>query len=414
MTRLRTSTSGTREEQCRGAQSRGTSNNVLSSCCLSEVCGPSCFVSRRLDSAFVRVLGVVVCLTSTYLAAVGNKLFKYSIGNAINVSTHQQSTSDSWPMSLSSLIADTEANITAPVDWILQFAHIGMPKTASTSIMQLLYSHPEIQMYDHEISSLQNAIPAQLVKEMYELPPGRHFQRGYKSPGQLERIYCVYAFEKYFFNTRLIIGVRHPIWWFQSWFNFRLAQNRLQNEESPMIYMDSTLLPQSLEFHKNIAQLGKTNPSSAEEQALLGSFPRPIPKRYYLAHEKLNLSHAYMPKLDNKVFLYAEEQLNEKDTLLPVFLSDLQSFLNLSIPLGELPHYNTQEMHVSGDRIDICWKEYEPLRESLTELGSNMADWILQYFVPLKDEVVVSSPKQFRKLLLQWKEDPCIIRTGRP
>jgi hypothetical protein len=173
------------------------------------------------------------------------------------------SKNDSWSMPLSSLIADTESNITAPVHWILQFAHIGMPKTASTSIMHLLYSHPETQMHEKEIHSLQNASPAQLVKEMYDLPPGKHFHRGFKSPGQLETIHCLYAFERYFFNTKLIIGVRHPILWFQSWFNhFRNAKKR-RVRESPLDYLDFALLPQSLEFHKNIAQLGKTNPSSA-------------------------------------------------------------------------------------------------------------------------------------------------------
>jgi hypothetical protein len=322
-------------------------------------------------------------------------------------SLSSSSKNDSSPMPLSSLITDTEANIIAPVDWILQFAHIGMPKTASTSIMQLLYSHPETQMYDQEIHSLQNARPAQLVKEMYELPSGRHFQRGYKSPGEISRIHCLYAFEKYFFNTKLIIGVRHPIWLFQSWFNFRMAQNRRPNDKSPMIYLDSGRLPQSLEFHKNIAQLGKTNSSSAEEQALLGTFPRPIPKKYYPAHEKLNLSHTYFPKLGNKVFLYAEEQLHDKETV-PVFLSDLQSFLDLNNPFVDMPHNNSHEIHFNEHSIDICQAEYAALRNNLTQLGSNMADWILQYFVLLKDEVAVSSPKQFRKLLLQWKEDPCI------
>jgi hypothetical protein len=139
----------------------------------------------------------------------------------------------------------------------------------------------------------------------------------------------------------------------------------------------------------------------------LGTFPRPVLPRFYPAYQQLNLSHNYFPKLNNKVFLYAEEQLIDKATI-PVVLSDLQSFLNLNHPFDDLPHSNSQEVRSNDHSIDICQAEYAPLRESLIQLGSNMADWILQYFVPLSEEVVVSSPKIFRKLLMQWKEDPCI------
>ncbi|GKY93544.1 hypothetical protein MPSEU_000321800 [Mayamaea pseudoterrestris] len=320
---------------------------------------------------------------------------------------------------LYSLISKDEANITGKVDWLLDFVIADHPKCATTSIMQALYQHEQVKMYNHEIYSLANGDPVDLVKQLYALGgdnknndnahscSNNKIMRGYKSPNELRRLQSLWLLQKYFPTTKLIVGLRHPVWWFQSWYNFKATQGKLLNNHSTERFVDN--LPPMLDFHKNLAQLGKTNATTdSREQGLLGNdFPRPLKPFQVRLYERLNMelvtdetsgaTTVAMTKLDNPVFLYVDEQVND-----PAFSSSLQSFLHLDTPIAPIGRNNSAAAH----RMDVCHYSHRPLRAALVELGSDMADWILEYFVTLP-EVTVSSPNKFRALLLEWKKDPC-------
>jgi len=97
------------------------------------------------------------------------------------------------------------------VQFMLDFAIIGHPKTATTFTMNWLASHPEIQMYTHELSAMKMGKPAELVSLLYDLPAGRNYQRGYKAPQDIKSPNAFQAFAQHFPETKLIVGIRYVI-----------------------------------------------------------------------------------------------------------------------------------------------------------------------------------------------------------
>jgi hypothetical protein len=74
-----------------------------------------------------------------------------------------------------------------------------------------LASHPEIQMYEHELYSLAQGKPAELVSQLYALPAGRKYKRGYKAPNDIRSIEALDGIAEHWPNCKLIIGLRHPV-----------------------------------------------------------------------------------------------------------------------------------------------------------------------------------------------------------
>jgi hypothetical protein len=116
---------------------------------------------------------------------------------------------------LSSLISDETDGIVGDVRFLLDFAILGHAKCATSFLMKWLHDHPEVQIHDAEVCDLYDAKPALLVKKLYEdLRPGEGYQRGFKCPGHFSRNSMRY-FRRYFSKTNLIVGLRHPVRWFE-------------------------------------------------------------------------------------------------------------------------------------------------------------------------------------------------------
>jgi hypothetical protein len=97
------------------------------------------------------------------------------------------------------------------------------PKCATTASMFWLANHQDVQMPRHEVHAMIAGRPAELVRTLYdELEPGYHYKRGYKAPRDITNANALTAFATYFPATKLIIGVRHPVLWFQSFYNYRV------------------------------------------------------------------------------------------------------------------------------------------------------------------------------------------------
>jgi hypothetical protein len=116
---------------------------------------------------------------------------------------------------LHTLIGSFDKNIKGDVEFLLDFAIIGYPKTATTFAVQWLASHPEIQMYEHELHSLTEGKPAELVSQLYALPAGSKYKRGYNAPNDIRSIEALDGIAEYWPNCKLIIGLRHPVTTFE-------------------------------------------------------------------------------------------------------------------------------------------------------------------------------------------------------
>jgi hypothetical protein len=116
---------------------------------------------------------------------------------------------------LTDLIVDTREKITGDVRPLLDFAILGHAKCATSFLMQWLAVHPEVQIWKEEVCDLYDRQPAGLVSRLYkELAEGGQYNRGFKCPGHFSRRSLSY-FQKYFPRTHLIVGLRHPIRWFE-------------------------------------------------------------------------------------------------------------------------------------------------------------------------------------------------------
>lgn len=284
---------------------------------------------------------------------------------------------------LSSLIGDEEADIRGDVQFLLDFAIVGHPKTGTTALNFWLRTHEEILMYPHEVHSLRGGRPAELVSLLYALPSGRQYKRGYKAPNDIRNPLSMEALRTYWPQTKLIVGLRHPVKWFESWYNFNTRQgNKLQEAT----FYAGRHFNKRVLYHANLAGLGKTNVLDDKEQRLL-NWKQPVP-----------------PLMSNPVFLYEVSQQSDINaTIYDQFRKDLSSFLGLKRTLDK---FEMPRDTYTSRAIDICEQKFDQLRVELCEHGTLAAEWILTYFLPLSD-VSVSSPDYFITMLQTWGEDPC-------
>jgi len=287
---------------------------------------------------------------------------------------------------LKTLVSDNSKGVVSDVSWLLDFAIVGHSKTGTTGQMNWLASHEEIAMYQHELHSLGNGRPAELVKSLYRLPRGMELKRGYKSPHELQRRQAVRFYQQYWPRTKLIVGLRHPILWFQSYYNFNYAAgNRLPPAET----LIGDNFPGGVMFHEHLARLGKTNLTDPIEYQLLG-------------RTKPDYEAPYMP---NPVFLYEVSQpFDSNETRKLAYCQDMTDYLGLHRRLEPLVGDTDRSSHYS--KLDICRPKYKKLRGELIAMGHNASTWLLKYFLHLPD-VHFSSPDYFREMIASWATDPC-------
>jgi len=250
-------------------------------------------------------------------------------------------------------------------------------------------------MYNHEIHSLRFGKSAEMVSYMYSLPEGTHYKRGYKAPNDIRTPVALDLLRRYWPKTALIIGLRHPVKWFQSFYNFNMRQHDGApggKELPPAEMMVGAKLPDHFRYHNHLALLGNTNVTDPEEMKLLGSTGKTVVQPLMMT---------------NPVFLFEVSQpFDERDGRDEQYRKDLSDFIGLSVPLSPIPKEEGRTSRNYNYAIDICDEKYRSLREELLEVGTNAATWIRSYFMTLPD-VMVSSPEHMHELLSSWSVDPC-------
>jgi hypothetical protein len=295
---------------------------------------------------------------------------------------------------LHTLIGDFDKSITGDVEFLLNFAIIGYPKTATTSTMRWLESHNEVQMNHHELHSLQDGKPAELVSQLYTLPAGSKYKRGYKAPRDIYSIEALNSIAEYWPGCKLVIGLRHPLSWFESFYNFRVRRGYTMPPADSLIgnctKASHHVCTENAKFHLHLNLLGKTNQTTAEEKKLL----MPLPSKVSI-----------LAPMHNQVFLYHISQLRDEDKARShKYRRDFSSFLGLKQELEPMVHNDTSRNYKYD--LDICEDRYRPLRRALMDIAKPASEWIRTYFMQ-SPEVFVSSPEFFNELLLEWMDDPC-------
>ncbi|KAG7348496.1 hypothetical protein IV203_017201 [Nitzschia inconspicua] len=322
--------------------------------------------------------------------------------------------------------------------FLLDFAIIGNAKCGTSTIMNWLHSqYPQIQIPRDELYHLKSKEAWDLLGVFYHYFGGPdqllpHSIKGYKSPSDITNERPIRLLRTYFPYTKLIIGLRHPIYMMESFYNFRIQNGYDMPPLEKLHYLNLAnqygVSWSRVEYHSTLMFLGKTNLTSQDELAL---FPRQatkqIQKRVEERKKEQNLDDnpqtlvAPYLRAPNPVFLYDTAQLESKENsdhassqLVAQFGQDMANFLGLSSPLPPPPRHSpgkqlkndTLQAERNAKKIRICDERYKEQRHHLLDIGNRTATWILQYFLSAED-VFVSNPHHFTKILEGYSQDPC-------
>jgi Sulfotransferase domain len=295
------------------------------------------------------------------------------------------------PPPLDTLVVDgSQTVINGDVQFLMDFAIVGYPKCATSSMVRWLAQQPEISIYDYEIYHLKDGQPADMVRKLYSLPEGI---RGYKAPRDIHNPRAIESFAKYWPETKLVIGLRHPVTWFESFYNYRIRSGfDLPPAEQLIGRCISTaynVCTEEVSYHDHLSLLGKTPRSDPAELALLS----PVSK----------VRQPPQPTLKNQIFLYEITQMNNPNEQ---FREDIRSYLGMIQTITPLQEPKESHSDRQPHEINICEMRYDKLREELMKIARSSSVWIRTYFLKSSD-VHTSNQAEFETLLEKWDEDPC-------
>jgi hypothetical protein len=313
-------------------------------------------------------------------------------------------------------IIDDENNIVGDPDWLLDFAIMGYGKCGTSTMMFWLKEHPEIQAFGSEKGHFMSRKPGLMVRQLYEILEPGPYQRGYKAPQDVTQKHILDYYRMYWPHTKIILGIRHPIRWFESLYNFRVQNLR---RELKMPHPNDLIGPcragkfltctNKGDFANSMLKLGKQNYPYARPATDLETT---IVARYSAMNRTFDTTTAeYMP---NPVFLFELDQLSDSNTTRSeLFRNDFTRFMDLKERLPTLPHYKPgrkrpehEQINRDSMKIQICDDEYKPVREELMVLSKSNSLWIREVFLK-SHTVYVSSRDHFESILEGWMKDPC-------
>lgn len=294
---------------------------------------------------------------------------------------------------------------------LLDFFVAGFAKCGTTSLLSLFANLPETEMAPQEVcapfaANLTNAKGLQLLTDAaVNMETGK--KRGIKCPAGIRTVSAIERMTAFAPAAKWIIGVRHPVKMFASYYNYRISELHNRNEslaDIPLIESLTGLQKQWKGVSTDITryewflmQLGKTNMTTED----LGKYTNNTWKALRVVPNNIRL------------FLYTMEQLDEDpEDLQSVEMSrkfrlTLQEYLGLKSSIPTVPRTNVNFREVHPESIQICDDQYDSLREGLVRHAAVTVDWILNEFLASPD-VVVANREHFAEILSTWKKDPCL------
>lgn len=325
-----------------------------------------------------------------------------------------------------------QATIIGNVSDLLDFAVIGVAKCGTSTMMGYLNQPPLSYVFQGERCAMGNRRPENLIQALHrvameysnkEVGPSSTLL-GIKCPSAIGE--AMDNFSILFPRTKFIVGLRHPVHWFQSFYNYRT--NNEGALPHPLSLTDGYIngskgvFANRVRYHFLLARLGKTPLTEEKELSLVFNSSIPLERQLFFQNDLIE-------NKGQKVFLYHVEQLSDdsktKDgkktpshsNLPSSLVQDLSNFLGLDETLhpvaeniipGKVWSTDTQAFRDSL-KINICDAIYKPLRKVLVDHGRTSAQWIREYFLQSPD-VFVPSGKMFDILMDQWTQDPCDMK----
>lgn len=318
------------------------------------------------------------------------------------------------------ITSQVEAGDKSAGSFMLDFAIVGFPKTGSSTMMLWLGRHAdEIAAFKYEVKTLQTSTPIQFIRQIYTQLPNGPLLRGYKSPTDLENRRALNKLSTFFPTTRLIVGIRHPIRWFESFYNFRIQNENKKKRMAPANEIGLECWKSTngvcggrAMFHKSLAVLGKTPMTDPAELAL---FHIGEGSKSFEATSMVNQTQNSIP---NHVFIYDLEQLGDSnDARARSFRKAIQDYLGVNEELQEVLHVKPGKTDIDSEdqrrrnerKIDICDEKFTTQRVMLLEIATKAQDWIRSYFLKSSD-VFVGNRQHFLEILEAYRVDPCLSR----
>ena len=297
---------------------------------------------------------------------------------------------------------------------ILDFAIAGFPKCGTTTMMANLGYIAPMPVADICTPAAQTVYysyknwPRQFSSNTNTTIDGttkEKLLRGTKCPGFINDSWLL-EWSHHLPRTKLIIGIRHPVKWFQSFWNMQ-ANNRLENFATQDPYSYTELCNHNCvnncprgqlfcmhrgRFHIPLARLGKTALSDREREFL-------APNDWDGGTNLIN------NEIQNSIFVYEQEMLNENSVW-----EELATYLNVS----NIPHNRRHDSHGRNNitRIDFCDDKYDAFRAKMMPIAHELSSWLLEYFIPVgkdksRTDVIIPRTDIFGDLVEDYKKDFC-------
>lgn len=290
----------------------------------------------------------------------------------------------------------------------LDFLIAGFSKCGTTTLVHAFAAHNETDISLRERCAIGGAnladgsAYAKLTEVVWELSPDPKVKRGVKCPISLRSHRTLSLLTRHSPETKLIFGVRHPVHFFESHYNYRITELYDKNLKAPIPPIETLtggnewrgVTTRNARFDVFLLQLGKTNMTTMELEEL-----KSVPQM------------AVVPN-SFQVFLYSLEQMEDANiTRKENFQHELESFLDLKHPMNigheNLNNFVGQNAH--KETIDICDSKYEELRNELVSQGRESQLWLRDKFLKSPD-VTVANRDHFLQTLQAWESDPCAAR----
>ena len=302
----------------------------------------------------------------------------------------------------------------------LDFLIAGFPKCGTTTLAHAFAAHDETDISLSERCDIEGNTPSPDVGPVHgnlqdilgELSADPKINLGAKCPTSLSFHRTLSMLNLRSPQTKLIVGVRHPVFYFESYYNYRVTElHTLGEDETTKMYTNKVkkapvppietlngsnvwlgVNTRMARFEVFLSQLGKTNMTVTEIENL-----------------KSAPQMAVVPN-SFKVFLYSLEQMDDDNTTLKQnFQNKLESFLGLKRPLN-IGHENDNlkivEKNLYNDTINICDTKYDELRNELVSQGIESQRWLRDKFLKSAD-VTVANRRHFLQTIQAWMYDPC-------
>lgn len=333
-----------------------------------------------------------------------------------------------------SLSQEVLAETNLPLDFVVA----GFPKCGTTTLMYAFRQHSQVNMNTHESCSISsarktttqvwNGLQAEL-SDIISLPAtGR--VNGIKCPTAMYSMKALHRLQNWHPRTKWIVGLRHPVWQVQSFYNYRVteAYDKLEAAASqsyswlPRFMWDPQPSFRSLDdiFTAPYQPWNEVSRWSHRYELFLNQFgftnmtvPEVVEWQNLTAARDAMTLYPHLGLLSDhnfEIFVYTVDQMEDANTERSAqFRKGLQSFLGLTEPLPSLGHENIN--HFQGSRahpetIDICDSQWSDLRSQIIADGRVTATWIQDRLVA-SPHVSVSDDPFFRSTLDTWMHDPC-------